>query len=174
MSNELVSVLGNLSMEQIAKGELPSQESADRVKTQLNLFVIAQAQRELKRIIRLTDTLDLIQDRWEISLQDFMDNANNPELVQTLPYVIDTLTKCLESANTIVSKVLGNEKIMNFQILSADNNSTINIGNAQNNQEILNLQDAASRKKVRDAVNAILSNINEEEKQLEQEVGDES
>ena len=157
-------------MQDIANGDLPSQDTANQVKTQLQLFVIAQAQRELKRVIRLTETLDIIQDRYEASIEDFVTSAPDSQILDTLPYVIDTITKCLDSANSTITKVLGNEKIMNFQILSADNNSTISIGNSQTNQEILNLHDAASRKKVRDAVTLILSNIDN----LSEGNGDES
>lgn len=159
MSSELVSAYKALDMEDIAKGNIPTTESVNQVKTQLYVFLVAQAQRELMRIIRLTETLDLIQNRYEDCLTDAIYSWPDAELVQVLPDAINTLIKSVNNANNIISKVFGNDKVMNFQILAADNNSTINIGNTQTNQEILNLQNAESRKKVRDAVSSILNNI---------------
>lgn len=159
MSSELVSAYKALDMEDIAKGNIPTTEAVNQVKTQLYVFLVAQAQRELMRIIRLTETLDLIQNRYEDCLTGAIYSWPDAELLEVLPDAINTLIKSVNNANNIISKVFGNDKVMNFQILAADNNSTINIGNTQTNQEILNLQNAESRKKVRDAVSSILSNI---------------
>lgn len=59
---------------------------------------------------------------------------------------------------------------MNFQILAADNNSTINIGNVQKVNEVCNLTDPESRKRVRSVVDDVLRYVQSQN----QNVGGES
>lgn len=159
MANELIQAYNELSIERIAKGEAPIDQDIDNTKTQLKIFLVAQAQRELKTIVRLTETLDKLQNEYENVIDDMLTDMNTEQLSIILPQAIDTISKCLQRSNDIISKVIGNDKIMNFQILSADNNSSINIGNTQNNSNICDLNDPQSRKKVRDTVNEILKYV---------------
>lgn len=151
-----------LDMAQIASGNMQtiSNDTAISTKSQLQIFLIAQAQRELTRVIKLTDMLDKLQDRYIDKATEYMnahDDANSSVLY--LPSMIDTIAKCLDSSNKIISQVLGNDKIMNFQIVSDNSTNITNINSHTNSAIPIDLQDPASRLKVREAVNAILSSI---------------
>lgn len=111
MSDNLVKACAELNLSEIAKGNIPVDDGKEQVKYQLNLFLIAQAQRELKRVVRLMDTLDKLQDRYEVLLDDKMLEDSDDELSINLPMAIETITKCLETSNSIISKVVGNEKL---------------------------------------------------------------
>lgn len=153
-----------LDMSQIATGNMQSitNDTAVSTKSQLQIFLIAQAQRELTRVIKLTDMLDKLQNRYIDKATEYMnmhDDANSSVLY--LPSMIDTISKCLDSSNKIISQVLGNDKIMNFQIVSDNSTNITNINNNNHSNGIpIDLQDPASRLRVRETVNAILASMN--------------
>ena len=72
-----------------------------------------------------------------------------------LPQIIETLTKCLETSYAIINKVVGNEKIMNFQVINNISDSTIEIG-SKSETVIGDLTDPVSRDRVRRVVAEVL------------------
>lgn len=157
MSNELIRTYMN--MEDISDDIFPSDsKSVDKAKDQMRIFLVAQARKELERIIKLTATLDKLQEKYQSKIDEYLENHDDESAIQYLPSMIDTITKCMERSNSIISQITGNDKIMNFQFVSNNSTNTINIDNS--NSTVVNLEDPTSRMKVRDTVKSILVMMN--------------
>lgn len=161
-NNELISTY--IKLDQPGSELIQFDESGmETTKNQLRVFLVAQARRELERVIKLTLTLDKLQDKYQEKIEEYLENHDTEEAVVYLPIMIDTITKCINRSNDIISKVVGDDKIMNFQFISNDN-KTINIDNSgTNNPMQINLEDPASRMKVREAVNAVLQMMKDDQ-----------
>lgn len=146
----------NLDLSQVVNGLVPDEDVVNNTKDQLRVFLIAQAKKELERVIKLTNTLDLLETKYQNKVEEYIEEHNDDSAIMYLPVMIENITKCLERSQEIISKVIGNDKIMNFSISS---NNTINIDS--NNQTLnLNLQDPQSRNRVINAVKSIIEDIN--------------
>ena len=53
-----------LDMTNINNGLLPTNDEVDATKNQLRIFLVAQARRELERVIKLTETLDKLENKF--------------------------------------------------------------------------------------------------------------
>lgn len=141
-------------VEDVVGNKIVSQDVVDTTRDQLKVFLVAQARRELTRVIKLTETLDKIQDKYQDKVLEYMDNHDDDTAINYLPVMIETITKCLENSYNIINRVVGNEKIMTFQVVQ----NNIEVG-SMNSTVIGNLEDASSREKVRKAVEQILANL---------------
>lgn len=157
MSNDLMS---SDTMKLIANNDINNvtPDTIDNTKNQLRIFLIAQATRELQRVVKLTDMLDKMQDKFEDKVDEFIDNnEDNAEMmVSALPQFMDTIMKCLNRSTDIITKVTGNDKLINA--LYVDNSN--NITNNNISQYVSDIEDPKSRLKIREAVNKIIACVN--------------
>lgn len=153
---ESVQQLVPLNVDDVLANKIISQDVVDNTRDQLKIFLVAQARRELTRVIKLTETLDKIQDKYQDSILEFIADNDNTSAVKYLPMMIETITKCLENSYNIINRVVGNEKIMTFQVVQ----NNIEVGSVQSTV-LGNLEDATSREKVRKAVAEIIASLPE-------------
>lgn len=91
------------------------------------LFVVAQAYKELNRIIKLTDMLDKLEEQ-------FMDAVNgkleeNPSNLQLITSAMEVCTESLNRSNAIVNQVLKDDRLSSIvinttNIITPDGGST--------------------------------------------------
>jgi hypothetical protein len=155
--SELVSLNG-LTPEEVLSGNPISQDSVDEVRDQIMILELLQAKNELQKVVSLSATLDTIQVKYQEVVTRYIETAPDNEALVMLPQIIETLTKCLESSYAIINKVVGNEKIMKFQVINNISDSTIEIG-SKSETVIGDLTDPVSRDRVRRVVAEILKDI---------------
>ena len=145
---------------EISDGNL-SNFNIDATKQQIGVFLIAQAQRELKRVIKLTNTLDMLQDKYEDKINEYIENNDDETAITYLPVMIDTIAKCLDRSNNIISKVIMDKNLetINNLMIVTQNNQQINLNNT--NEIRSKIEDPASRAKIRDSVEKMLRYIQE-------------
>lgn len=156
------------SMEIIARGDIDKyiiEDGANAInntKMRLRLFLLAQASRELEKVIKLSDTIEKLQDIYQDKAMEYISRHNSPEeVVQYLPYMIDTIAKCLERSNNIIKQVAGDEKLMSLINidLSTVTNNIINTDKETASNAITHTLNSVSRDKVREAINIITAEI---------------
>lgn len=106
----------NDEMRNIATGFVVSktEEEIAKDKNQIRLFILASAKRELERVVKLTDLLDEMQDKYIESVRTVMGNADMNQAAFMLPQVLDTIMKCIDRSNKAISQIAGDEKLMNL------------------------------------------------------------
>lgn len=145
-----------ISVDDILQNKIISQDVVDTTRDQLKVFLVAQARRELIRVIKLTETLDKIQDRYQDKVLEYMANHDDETAISYLPVMIETITKCLENSYNIITRVVGNDKIMTFQVVQ----NNVEVGSVSSTV-VGSLEDPISREKVRKAVAEILNSLPE-------------
>ena len=160
----------NMDLQEIANGELMATDkindiNIDQTKAQLRIFLLAQAQKELERVIKLTNILDILQDKYQEKVQDYIKEHDDETAIEYLTTKIENITSYLNRSNSIISGVASNEKLMN--LLVVDLSQTLNIdtsAGADTSKSLISealLNDPVSRSKVRDAVMKALSSMEE-------------
>lgn len=145
----------SLTPGEVLSGTPIAQEAVDEVRDQIRILLVLQAKNELQKVISLSKTLDTIQAKYQEVAMNYITNAPDEEALVMLPQIIETLTKCLETSYAIINKVVGNEKIMNFQVINNISDSTIEIG-SKSETVIGDLTDPVSRDRVRRVVAEVL------------------
>lgn len=137
-----------------------SQNQVNEIRDQLRIHLVLQARHEVDRVIKLTETLDMLQDKYQEKVLQYVMDHDNEEAVKYLPMMIENLTKSLERSYAIINQVVGNDKIMNFQVIQNNiSDSTIEIG-THGRTTTEDLTDPISRERVRRVMAEILKDIN--------------
>lgn len=81
----------------------------DKLVNKAKLFVIAQACKELNRVVKMTDFLDTLEER-------FIDTVNtkleeSPHNLQLITYAMETITESLNRSNQLITQILKDEKL---------------------------------------------------------------
>lgn len=142
------------TMEGVVNGILPTEVAVDKTRDQIRVFMVAQARRELERVITLTDAINKLEDKYIRAANGYLDLYNDPETgVTYIPQMLDTLSKSLARSNDLITKITGNKSLMEF-VLQQQNNITIEGGS--NPYSDIDLTDSTSRERVRNFVESIL------------------
>lgn len=149
--NELNSVSDSDLMKHIADGTYTEDmvtdlTEKDKSVNQMKLFLLAQAKRELNRVIKLTEFLNKLEENYENKV---MNNINDID-IKDFPTIISTITSCLSRSNDIIQKVLKDDSLT--QLIFVDNSVNKNIVGTYNQ---LNLDSPDSR----DRVNKVIKNV---------------
>lgn len=112
--------------------------------------MLVQAKNRLKRVDRMLNTLNVLEDELFDRFERDVSTMRNSNISDAIKLVSDLIS----STNSMIMSVIGNPKLQNFFIV--DNSSNINIEEREN-------LDVNQRKKVRHAVQTILSNIDKVE-----------
>lgn len=131
-------------------------EQAEKNKAVLKSALIMQARRELERVLKLTDMLDKIQEKYQDRVFDYINRHDDESAVNYLPRMIDVISQCLDRSQKMIHDIALDDKITNIMLVDA----STNISNITNNTLNMDLSTAQSRGHVRDAVNAILKLMN--------------
>lgn len=138
----------SLSLENIANGINPTDKELSDTKSQMRMFLIAQAKRELMRVVKLTEVLDKLQDVYGAKVMEYLEGDTGDEL-KYIPIFMDTIMKCLDRSNDIIRRISSDDKL--FNIVYAD--FSTNVSNVTNS----NIGDVLSRRKVREAVDSMIN-----------------
>lgn len=140
-----------------------TQESVEENKNQIRIYLIAQAKKELEQVMRMSATLDKMQTMYQEKALQYMADHDDETALAYLPGMIKTITDCLEISYNIINKVVGNEKIMTFQMIQNNvSDSTINIGSSQSSYTGT-LEDPRSRERVRNVLAEIIKDVQAQE-----------
>lgn len=136
------------SLEAISK-KIIKEKDPTNLKKLSQLFKITSAKKEILRIIKLTNLLDLAEDE---AVKRF---ENNPELIENkyLISFMDTIQNSIERANRTLGLIEDTPDVLI---------PTVNILNVNKSDEL----DLQSREKIQFTVNAILTKLKEKEKDL--------
>lgn len=91
--------------------------NGDELNNRTKLFLIYHARSQLNRIIKLTNFLEKMEDKFIESVSDVVDTEpDSMRKIAMLAQTMETLSKCLDDANSIVFQVLKDEKFNNITI----------------------------------------------------------
>lgn len=147
-------------LQQIADDSVAlSEQETNRMKQKLKIFLIAQAESELNRIINYTKLLDEIENEYQIRLQNYINNTEDTDkqIMSTLSYAMDVINNSLNRSQNMIEKITNNTEIFN-QLVFVDNSVNKNIGVTDSV-----LADTQSRIKIREAVEKVLATLKQEE-----------
>lgn len=141
-------------MDLIAKNEQDLSDiknlTSSKVTDQLKVFLVAQARNELQRVVKLTQFLDDLEDKFISTVSNRM--ATDDLTLRQYSDIMSTITDLLNRSNTIISQVLKDESLMtilNTTIYSTDNSATVST-------TVASLKDPQSRERVRSVIKSIL------------------
>ncbi|WP_304393266.1 hypothetical protein [uncultured Clostridium sp.] len=121
--------------------------------------MLVQAKNRLKRVDKMLNTLNVLEDE----LFDRFEREVSTMRTNQISDAIKLISDLISSTNSMIMSVIGNPKLQNFFIV--DNSSNINI-------EEHDKLDINQRKKVRHAVQVVLSNIDKVEEGKTQDLKD--
>lgn len=139
------------NMDLISKNKVKSAalgQSSDSV-NQFKLFLVAQAKNELRRIVKLTNYLDTVENRFIETSTMLM--SEYPDNLSIISEVMKSLTSCINRSNELITQVVSDEKLNSYvftsDIAAIDESSGISL---------------ESRNKIRAMASRILSQIDED------------
>ena len=120
-------------------------QSSDSV-NQFKLFLVAQAKNELRRVVKLTNYLDKVEDKFIETSALLM--SEYPDNLSIISDVMKSLTACINRSNELITQVVSDDKLNSYMftkdIMSTDGDSSISL---------------ESRKKIRSMASRILSQL---------------
>ena len=134
-------------------------EQAEKNKAILKSALMAQARRELERVLKLTDLLDKVQEKYQERVFDYIENHNDESAINYLPRMIEVISQCLDRSQKLIHDIALDEK---FNITLIDASTTVNNTNIEAVNG-LDLSSALERNHVREAVNSILDILKSEQ-----------
>lgn len=144
-----------------------SVDSVNNTKIRLRLFLLAQASKELEKVIKLSDTLDRLQNMYQEKAFEYIQkHSSADEAVTYIPYMMDTIAKCLERSNSLIKQVAGDEKLMSLINIDLSTNiSNVQSASADNHNNRIGLN-SVSRNKVREAINLITAEMEKSQSEI--------
>ena len=118
-SNELTNEYSPLTeMRLLAEGQMHSSQIAELngkdAENQAKLFLVAQARSELQRILRLTQFLDSIEEKFMKSVnKQLIEQPDNINLIMT---AMDITTQSLKRSNELVASVLKDDSLQTLVV----------------------------------------------------------
>lgn len=152
-------------MNDISNGDM-SNVDVTSVKSQLESFLLAQAQNALKTNVKLTKALDMLQEKYGEKIVEYIQENDDETAIVYLPQMIDTVAKCLDRSSAVISNVLQNKDILNLTLID-NSDKSINIGNNVETRSAI--EDPVSRAKIREAVAKMMEYIELEKNNAEVE-----
>lgn len=152
-------------MADISNGDM-SNVDVTSVKSQLESFLLAQAQNALKTNVKLTKTLDMLQEKYGEKITDYIRDNDDETAIVYLPQMIDTVAKCLDRSSAVIANVLQNKDILNLTLID-NSDKSINIGNNVETRSAI--EDPVSRAKIREAVAKMMEYIETEKQSIKSE-----
>ena len=134
-------------------------EQAEKNKAILKSALIAQARRELERVLKLTNLLDKVQEKYQDKVFDYIENHDDESAIGYLPRMIDVISQCLDRSQKLIHDIALDEK---FNLTVIDASTTVNNTNIESING-LDLSSALERNHVREAVNSILDLLKKEQ-----------
>lgn len=138
-------------MKQLADNDLSMQIdiNTEQLLDRTKLFLVAQARNSLNRIIKLTQMLERLEDKFISAINENIDDGK--ATIEMISLAMDTITKLLEDANSTVMQVLKDEKLQNI-VINTTNIITPDGGRAT-------VIDADSRDEVRNLAASLLAQL---------------
>ena len=156
-------------MKQLADNtpDVPMDINGDELIDRTKLFVVAYARNQLNRIIKLTNFLERLEDKFITAVSERIETE--PESLTMISMAMETISKCLEDANSVVFQVLKDDRLQNIII------NTTNIITPDGNSATI--IDPDSRDEVRNLAESLLaqlSKISEENNKNNDDGGEEN
>lgn len=137
-------------MKQLASDdELCVDMNAEKLLDRTKLFLIARARNNLTRIIKLTDFLERLEDKFMESVNTILDD--NPNQLQLMVMSMETVSKLLQDANDTVIQVLKDDKLQQIVI------NTTNIITSEGSSATV--IDPDSRDSIRNLASSLLAQL---------------
>lgn len=147
---ELPKDKNKLTLQQLLQDDVEITEADVRdlkaTSNKLKVGLLLQAKTSLKRVLKLSNTLDKLYDE----LLNRVDNSLETTDTASLMYTTEYIAKALNDTNQFIVSLINNEKIQNFFII--DNSSVVNIGS-------IDSVDINTREKIRKATEIVMDNI---------------
>lgn len=142
---------GSLLMKKIAEdSSLEGMEvNGEKLINKTKLFLVAQACSELNRVIKLTNFLDRLEDRFIETINDRLET--NPDNLTLITGAMETITNALNRSNALITQVLKDDKLSSIII------NTTNIITPEGKSSSLMTVD--SRDAVRNAASFFLAQL---------------
>ena len=98
-------------MSQLAQNdaELNLTIDGDQLVERTKLFMISHARQQLNRIIKMTKFMEKLEDKFIDAVNNRLDNE--PESITMISMAMETISKCLESANGEVFQILKDDAV---------------------------------------------------------------
>ena len=102
------------AMSLIAKNNIKSADlgTSNEAVNQFKVFLVAQAKNELRRIVKLTQYLDKVEDQFIAVTTDLI--SEYPDNMTIVSETMKALTACINRSNELISQVVSNEKLNSF------------------------------------------------------------
>lgn len=157
MSEDLAVKIGDdtnssmVMMKQLASNDLDTTVdiNGEQLVSRTKLFVVAQARNSLNRVIKLTNFLEKLEDKFIEAVNNRIENE--PESITMIAMAMETISKSLADANETVSQVLRDEKLQSIVI------NTTNIITPDGQRATV--VDADSRDAIRNLAGSLLSQL---------------
>lgn len=117
---------------------------------QIKLFLLAQAKRELKRVVALTDFMDKVELNYIKKVNSEMHDDNLD--LKEYSGIINTITSLINRSANIIQSVIKDDSITKLIFID---NSTTNINSVGTVINDMNLTDPGSRERVRRVVDEL-------------------
>lgn len=134
--------------------------------THLKLFKLAQAKRELQKVMKYNELLDKVEEEFEKRIITSLDTLPDFQLQKT----IELMMKSIDRSNALVSDVIKDPNLLNLFVVDNSKNLTVNATTTSESGEVqtsLNIEDPASRRRIADAVTQVLAQIQNAEQNIE-------
>ena len=129
----------------------------DKTVNQMKLFLLAQAKRELQRVVKYMTLLDKVEESYKDKIEQLIEDDKLD--LKDFSNTISMINGCLSRSNEIIKSVLKDDSLNNIVII--DNSTNINGNNVIGGDTAgLGLTDPDSRDRVEKAVQNIISAIN--------------
>lgn len=135
---------------------------------QFKLFIIAQCKREIYKILKYSEYLDKLEDRFEKVYIDRLEELSDGMIVRLMQLVVDKIDR----GNALINSVIKDKEITNVLVINQQNNTVNNISELTKDKLLQTLYKAsqdkaelpsASRAKVVETVTNILKEATEED-----------
>lgn len=81
----------------------------DKLLNKTKMFLIAQACNELNRVIKMTNLLDTIENKFIDAISEKLDE--NPHNLQLITFAMETISNSLARSNQLITQVLKDDKL---------------------------------------------------------------
>ena len=113
----------NQTLVDIATGKVTSSEITEitsaQYTNQIKLFLLAQARKELMRVVKLTEFLTKVEDMYEERVMENLDKLS----LDSFPDIISTITSCLKRSDDIMQSVLKNDSLKSLTLINYNSNN---------------------------------------------------
>ena len=88
--------------------------SGEKLINKTKLFLVAQAANELNRVIKLTNLLDKLEDKFIDTINNRLET--NPDNLTLITSAMETITESLNRSNALITQVLKDDKLSSIII----------------------------------------------------------